>query len=48
MENADKTTMAEVAKVSIAIDLGNKYSLVISNHDINKAKNLKLTSIQKY
>lgn len=48
MENANKTAMAEVAKVFSAIDLGNKYSWAINNADIDAAEDLGLTSIQKY
>ena len=48
MENVDKITMAEVVKVSNAIDLGNKYSWIISNGDIDVAGDLKLTDIKKY
>ena len=48
MENANKTDMAEVAKISSAINLSNKYSLAISNADIYAATNLGLTGIKKY
>ncbi len=48
IENVDKTTIAEVAKMSSAIDLGSKYSWAISNADIDTAEDLGLTSIKKY
>ncbi len=48
MENADKTAIAEVAKVSSAIDLGSKHSWAISNADMDAAENLGLTGIKKY
>ena len=48
IENADKTVMAEVAKVSSAIDLKNKYSWAINNADMDAARDLGLTSIKKY
>ncbi len=48
MENADKTAIAEVAKMSSAIDLGSKHSWAISNADMDVARDLGLTSIKKY
>ena len=45
MENTDKTAMAEVAKVSDAIDLGSKDSWATSNADMDATGNLRLTSI---
>lgn len=48
IENVDKTAMAEVAKVSSAINLGNKYSQIISNADIDTARYLRPTGIKKY
>ncbi len=48
MENADKTVIAEVAKVSSVIDLGSKHSWAISNTDIDTAEDLGLTGIKKY
>ena len=48
MENIDKTAMAEVAKISSAINLGNKYNWAISNADIHVTKDLGLTGINKY
>ncbi len=48
MENVDKTVIAEVAKVSSAIDLGNKHSWAISNADMDVARDLRLTGIKKY
>ena len=47
-KNADKTAMAKVSKISSAINLGNKYSYVISNTDIDATGDLGLTDIQKY
>lgn len=41
IENADKTTIAEVTKVLITINLGNKYSWTISNTTIDAARDLK-------
>lgn len=38
----------KVAKVPNIIDLASKYSWVISNANIDAAKNLKLTGIKKY
>ena len=46
--NVNKTTIAKVAKVSSAIDLGNKYSQVIGNANIDAPGNLGLTGIKKY
>ena len=48
IENANKTAIAEVTKVSSAIDFKNKHSLAISNADIDAAKNLRLINIKKY
>ncbi len=48
MENADKTAIAEVAKVLSAIDLRSKYSQAISNADIDVTEDLGLTGIKKY
>ena len=48
IENANKTAMAEVVKISSVIDLGNKYSWAISNTDIYSAWDLRLTGIKKY
>lgn len=47
IENVDKTTMAEVAKVSNAINLGSKHSWAISNANIDAIKNLGLIGIKK-
>lgn len=47
IDNVNKTTIAEVAKMSSAIDLNSKYNLTISNINININKILKLTSIKK-
>ncbi len=46
IENINKIAMAEVTKVSSTIDLRNKYSWIISNIDINVAKNLRRISIK--
>lgn len=40
--------MAEVAKMSSTIDLDNKHNWIISNDDIDGAKDLELTGIKKY
>ena len=48
IENAKKTAMAEVAKVSSAIDLGSKHSMAISNTDMNTIGDLRLMNIKKY
>ncbi len=48
MENVDKTAIAEVAKVSSAIDLGSKHTWEISNADIDVAEDLGLTGMKKY
>ena len=48
IENADKTDMAEVAKASSAINLGNKDSWTISNADMDAASDLRQISIIKY
>ncbi len=48
IENIEKTVIAEVAKVSSAIDLGSKHSWAISNADMDTTRNLKLTGIKKY
>ncbi len=48
IENEEKTVIAEVAKVSSAINLGSKHSWAISNADIDAARDLRLTSIKKY
>lgn len=48
IENVNKTAMAEVAKVSSAIDYDGKYSWAISNGDMDTTENLRLTSIKKY
>ncbi len=48
MENVDKTVIAEVAKVSSAINLRSKHSWAISNTDMDAAEDLGLTGIKKY
>lgn len=48
IENKNKTAMVKVAKVSSVIDLGNKYSWVISNINIEIARDSRLTSIKQY
>ena len=48
MENAIKTILAEISKVSNAIDLRSKYSWAINNADMDAAENLRLIDIQKY
>ncbi len=48
MDNIDKTTIGEVAKVSSAIDLGSKHSWAINNADMDATEDLGLTGIKKY
>ncbi len=48
MENADKTAIAEIAKVSSTINLGSKHSWAISTGDMNAVGDLRLTGIKKY
>ena len=48
MENVDKITKAEVAKVLNLIDLGSKHSWAICNVDMDAARNLGLIGIKKY
>lgn len=48
IKNANKTGMAEVAKVMSGIDHGNKYNQVINNANIDVARNQRPTSIKKY
>lgn len=48
IENIDKIAIAEVAKVSNAIDLTSKHNQAISNANIDVAKDLKLISIKQY
>ena len=48
LENADKTAIIEVAKVSSAINLKSKHSLVISNAYKDAAGDLELMGIKKY
>ena len=48
IKNVNKTVMAEATKVLSTINRGNKYSWVISNADIDVAKDLGLTSNIKY
>ncbi len=44
----DTTAPAEVARVSSLVDLVGRYNWVMSNVDLNTAKELGLTSIKKY
>ncbi len=48
IENVNKTLMAEVVKVSSAIDLHRKCTWIINNSDMDIAKDLGLTGIKKY
>lgn len=48
IENIDKITIAEIAKVLNTIDLHGKYNWAISNGDINAAEDLRLTNIKNY
>lgn len=47
IENIDKTAMAEITKVSSAINLESKYNWAISNADIDATRDLGLIAIQK-
>lgn len=40
--------MAKISKVAIAIYIGNKYRQTISNNNIDKVEDLKLTDYKKY
>ncbi len=44
----DTTAPGEVARISSLIDLTGKYDWVMSNADLDAAKELKLTGIKKY
>lgn len=48
MRNVDKTVMTKVAKILSTIDLRRKHNWVISNIDIDIARNLELIGIKKY
>ena len=48
MKNVDKTTMAKIAKVSSAMDLGSKYCWAINNADIDVTRDQGLIGIKKY
>lgn len=48
VEKVDKVAMVEVARMSIAINIGGKYRQVISNIDMDVAEDLRLISIKKY
>ncbi len=48
IENVDKTAMAEVAKVSSAIDLRSKHIWAISNADMDEVRDVGLIGIKKY
>lgn len=48
IENVNKITIAKVIKVSSIIDLESKYSWIISNANIDIAKDLGLIGIKKY
>ncbi len=45
---ADTTAPAEVARVSSPVDLIGRYNWVMSNTNLNAAKELGLTDIKKY
>ncbi len=45
---ADTTAPAEVARISSLIDLAGRYNWVMSDADLNAAKELGLTGIKKY
>ena len=48
IKNVHKTIIAEIAKVSNAINLKNKHSWTISNADMDIARDLGLIHIKKY
>lgn len=48
IENANKTIITKVIKISSIIDYANKYSWAISNANIDATRNLEPTSIKKY
>ena len=48
MRNVNKIALAEVGKTSSPIDLNSKYIWVISNIDIDVARDLGLTGIKKH
>ena len=48
MRNGDKIALVEIGKTLSPIDLDGKYIWAISNHDIDAARDLKLTGIKKY
>lgn len=48
IEYVNKIAIVEVAKVSSSIDLRNKHNQVISNTNMDVAKDLKLIGIKKY
>lgn len=48
MKNTNKTIIAELSKLSSTIDLSSKYPQIISNVDMDIARNLGLTNIKKY
>lgn len=48
VKKGNKAVMAEVTRVSTAIDISNKYRWVISNANIDTARDLGLTNIKKY
>ena len=48
MRNIDKTTLAEIKKISRPIDLDGKYIWAISNVDIDATRDLGLTAIIIY
>lgn len=48
IKNADKTAIAEFAKMSSAIYFESKHSWIISNTDMDATGDLKLIDIKKY
>ena len=48
VRNADKIAQAEVARTSSPMDLDGKYMWVMSNVDIDAARDLELTGIKKH
>ena len=48
MRNTDKIALAKIGRTSSPMDLDGKYMKAISNVDINMARDLGLTNIEKH
>lgn len=48
IKNANRIALSEVGKTSSSMNLDHRYKWVISNVDINAARDLGLTDIKKY